>query len=93
MYLLDAHVDFTISIYIKDKRYKYVVTDFNHVSNKNGFSGGALEDDKPDCGSFNMVKKGWLQVKQQTKSTMDRLIDDLKKTMNRKLSNTEDEDW
>lgn len=93
MYLADGRVDFTISIYLKDGRYKYVITDFNHVSYKKGYSGGALEDVKPDCGTFNMMKKGWLQVKQTTKSTVDNLLADLKKTMNKTATSTDDEDW
>ncbi len=92
-YLTDSYVDFTISIYLKDGRYKYQITDFNHVSYKSGFSGGAIESKKPDCGNFNMMKKGWLQVKQQTKTTVEALIIDLKETMNNKSISSDNEDW
>ena len=54
---------------------------------------GALKDDKPDCGGMYMVKKAWLKIKQQTKSEMDSLIADLKMTMNKTATSTDDEDW
>ena len=81
MYLTDSRVDFTMTIMVKDGRYKYIVSDFNHVSFKAGYSGGSLDNEKPDCGNFNMAKKGWNQVKEQTKSTVDNLIADLKTFM------------
>lgn len=92
-YLTDSRVEFTISVYLKDGQYKYEITGFNHISYKSGFSGGALEDDKPDCGSFSMAKKGWKQVKQQTKEVTVVLIANLKVAMNKNISNIDSEDW
>ncbi len=92
LYLTDSRVDFTLSLYLKNGRYKYEITDFNHVSYKAGFSGGALEDEKPDCGSFSMTNKGWLDVKAQTKSQVETLIVDLKLKMSKTESGTGN-DW
>jgi len=94
MWLTDSQVDFTITIMVKDGRYKYIVSDFFHVStyNEKMYSGGSLDDEKPDCGTFNMAKKGWKQVKEQTKSTVDNLIADLKTFMeNGSVGN--DDNW
>lgn len=92
LYLTDSRVDFTLSIYLKDGRYKYELTDFNHVSYKSGYSGGALEDEKPNCGNFNMMKKGWIDVKEQAQSNANAIIADLKLTMNKK-ADIESDDW
>jgi len=90
MYLTDSRVDFTMTIMVKDGRYKYIVSDFNHVSFKDGYSGGSLDNEKPDCGNFNMAKKGWKQVKEQTKSTVDNLIADLKTFMEAESVDSDD---
>jgi len=92
-YQTDSHVDFTISVFVKEGRYKYTITDLEHVSNQNGYSGGALEDDKPDCGGMRMVKKGWLQVKEQTSEKVALIIADLKATMASSGNKESEEDW
>jgi hypothetical protein len=83
MYLADGRVRFTISVFTKEGRYKYEITDFVHIANDNTYSGGNLENEKPDCGNFNMVKKGWLQVKEITQTKVNDIITDLKNSMNK----------
>lgn len=92
-YLTDSRVDFSISIYIKDGRYKFVFSNFNHVSFKSGYSGGALEDEKPDCGNLFMMKAGWIDVKEQTKTNVSNLISDLKKSMVDLTKGEDKDDW
>lgn len=92
-FLGESNVDFTISIYLKDGRYKYVIADLNHVYPNGSVYGGALEDDKPDCSGFTMMKKGWVQVKEQTESAINSLINDLIITMNKKTDNASDDEW
>lgn len=92
-YQTDSHVDFTISVFVKEGRYKYTITDLEHVSNQSGYSGGALEDDKPDCGGMRMVKKGWVQVKEQTSEKVPLIIADLKATMAGSGNSEPDDDW
>ena len=87
MYLTNSVVNFTFKIQVKNGKYRYWLTDFVHVSNQQGFSGGSLEDDKPDCGTFNMMKKGWEQVKEQTDAKIKLLIVDLKREMTQKTNN------
>lgn len=86
MYLTYSRVDFTFKIQVKNGKYRYWISDFVHVSNKQGYSGGALENERPDCGTFNMMKKGWNQVKEQTDENIKLLIESLKKEMSLKTS-------
>jgi len=90
-YLTESYVEFTISIYVKNGKYKYEFTDFYHISFKPGYSGGALEDEKPDCGGMRMTKKGWKQVKEQTSIKIPSFISYLKSEMNKIAQ--KDESW
>lgn len=93
-YLTDSQVEFTISVFVKEGRYKYIITDLVHESYKGqDFSGGALENVKPDCPGMNMMKKGWKQVKEQTAERVVEIITDLKKTMAGGEGKASDDDW
>lgn len=93
-YLTDSHIDFTISVFVKDGRYKYTITDLWHISEQgDDFSGGALEDDKPDCIGLHMMKKGWKQVKEQSFEMVALVIADLKKTMSGSGQVDTEEEW
>jgi hypothetical protein len=87
MYLTDSRVEFTIKILIKDSKYRYRIMNFSHISNYDikKYSGGNLNDSKPDCGYFLMTKKGWKQVKEQTNIEINLLIISLKETINQAI--------
>lgn len=61
-----AYVEFTISIDIKDNKYRVQL--FDYVQEKGSDikspSGGSLNDDKPDGGYMNYNKKTWEKVKE-----------------------------
>tara|TARA_R110002167_G_scaffold242708_1_gene448316 strand:+ start:282 stop:791 length:510 start_codon:yes stop_codon:yes gene_type:complete len=86
--------DFTIMFTAKEGRYKYVITDISHDkrgSNLNG-SGGAIENDKPACGSMKMGKKHWGKLKEKARIELTALSDELTKYMS--ANNSEDnDDW
>lgn len=83
-------VNFTLTIQAKDGRYRYVVTDFSHDNSLSSSIGGALENEKPACGTFNMMMKHWNLYKEHTNSRVTLLIASLKKAMDVPSSKT---DW
>ncbi|MBC8397472.1 MAG: DUF4468 domain-containing protein [Flavobacteriales bacterium] len=86
--------DFTIKFTAKEGRYMYVITDISHDkrgSDLNG-SGGAIENDKPACGSMNMGKKHWEKLKEKARIELTTLSDELIKYMSANKSE-DDDDW
>ncbi len=52
--------NYTLKVYCKENRYKYEISNFIHTGeydNVNRSSGGAIENDKPDCGTMFITKK------------------------------------
>lgn len=72
-------VTFKMTIQCKDGRYKYSLTDFLHEGAQ--YSGGALENEKPDCGTFFLPKSSWNKLKKQVAETVTLMADNLKKDM------------
>jgi len=92
-YLADGKIDFTLKIQVKNGRFKYWFTDFVHASYKEGYSGGHLENDKPACGNFFMLKKGWTQVKEITDTDVKSMIISIKSALGKKLSGDAKDTW
>ena len=68
-------VRFTLKIQVKDGRYKYTFSDFNHEAyERNMGSGGDLTNKKPACGTFVMTKGYWRQIKTYTDEQVVSLI-------------------
>jgi hypothetical protein len=78
-----GYISFTLKIFCKDGRYKYVITDLVHSNpgQKNPSDGGALEDEKADCGGFYLPKKNWQQIKSYADGDIFLLLEELKKTL------------
>lgn len=82
-----GYVKFTISIYLKDGKYKYEITDFVHegiwtgAPYGNPSNGGALENEKPDCGRSVISLGKWEKVKIKANECALLLIESLKKAM------------
>lgn len=93
MYLTDGKIDFTLKVQVKDGRYKYWISNFSHKSYKEGYSGGALENEKPACGNFNMVKKGWTEVKEIADQNAKKIIKSLKDALSMKSAESEKDNW
>jgi hypothetical protein len=54
-------IHFTMKVQVKDGRYKYWISNFIHEELTHNWSGGLIENEKPDCGYYFMAKKVWLQ--------------------------------
>lgn len=68
-------VDYQVTIACKDGRYKYIITNFTHASEKG--NGGKLEGNLPECGKLILVPSAWGEIKTQTMAQMDKFIDSL----------------
>jgi hypothetical protein len=94
-----GYINYTISIYLKDGRYKYEVTDFYHTGES--FSGGRI----PDYGACEKMinttdktmgisnQKNYNQYLYQMDNHIKDLIADLKSAMIRKTTNVKNDDW
>ena len=88
-------VKFTLTISIKDFKYKYCFDSFWHdvsnMVNNNVFTPGDLRAEKPGGGILTMGMKNWIAIKVQTSQRISFLIDDLKKSM--KLQGIANDNW
>ena len=84
--------DFTINFAAKEGRYRYVITDIKHdPKTSNMKSGGAIENEKPECGTMYMFKKQWKKLKVQAHESLTAMHKDLVQYMSETAS--EEEDW
>jgi hypothetical protein len=86
--------DFTIKFTAKEGRYRYVLTDIAHDkrgSALNG-SGGAIENEKPACGSMTMFKSHWNKLKEKAHNKLTALSKDLTNHMSA-TNNEAGDDW
>ena len=89
-------VNFTLSIYLKDGKYKYEITDFVHETiMPRGYrghdrNGGALGNEIPECGKWYLNLSLWNKIKWQTKERILSTIESLKKAM---LVESAGNDW
>lgn len=90
-------VKFTVSVFVKEGRYKYIISDFIHES-FGANSIGLITLDKEYTGerkrgyTKNWYNKIWLDIKKQIDSEVMSLITSLKKTM-QKESEIENDNW
>lgn len=94
-----GYINYTISIYLKDRRYKYEISNFYHTGQL--VSGGRIEDYGPCEEMINTKKKTWGMSYQKTFNyyllqldvRVRLLIEDLKKSMAGKAPNSKKNDW
>jgi len=88
-----AHIDFTMTVFCKDNRYKFSIKPSEHIFGVgckiSGSGGGNLLNEKPDCGTFNMPKSYWNEIKSNANAEFLMFIESFKKKM---LTST-DNDW
>lgn len=81
---------YTISFESRNERFKYSITDIYH-ENYNGAEGGAIVNNKPQCGTFLMTKKEWEKLKEQAENNLNQLVVSLKTFVIENATN--EEDW
>ncbi|MCU0416898.1 MAG: DUF4468 domain-containing protein [Cytophagaceae bacterium] len=73
-------VSYAVTIAVKDGRYKYVITDLVHTSEKG--NGGGLERSIPECNKYVLTLAGWAEIKKQAETQMNTLVANIKRGMN-----------
>ena len=91
-----GYINYTISVYVKDGRYKYEVTDFHHTGQLLS-SGGSIPDMGP-CEDFlypkkKRAKKTYDYYLEQMDLNTRALILSLRESMNTQTASLESEDW
>lgn len=81
-----GYVQFTLSIYLKDGKYKYEITDFVHEGHWSSnasiqVNGGSLDNEKPESGKSYLTQKKWKEVKELTNERVLLFIESLIKAM------------
>ena len=76
-------VNFTMTLFCKDNRYKYSLKPSLHECSgcKFNCSGGDLLNEKPACGGMTMTKGSWDEIKAKANTDFLALIETLKKKM------------
>ena len=92
-----GYVNFTIKLFFKDGRYKYVFTDFRHSASHGGVDFGIVTDEVDYPGKLSYTTKGWRkkiwndlksQIAVQVEKMEVSLIDYMKET-----SESEKDSW
>lgn len=87
-------VKFTFSVFVKDGRYRYIVTDFVHKGKIKGYDGGRLEEVSPECGKSKLSGRGWVTIKNNTNKKVNDLVSELNRTIKEfKNDPANNDDW
>jgi hypothetical protein len=76
-----CYINYTITVDIKDGKYRCVVNDLSHKSCNSAASGGLLSNDKPDGGLSGIGKRNWRTIKEHSDQEVRALLLSLKKEM------------
>jgi len=94
-----GNIKYTIKIFVKEGRYKYIITDFIHdpYGNHFGKSSMGLITTEKDCPKPKPMAKGWsnkvwADIKTQIETNMISLIANLKESMS-KTTESKNDDW
>ena len=89
-------VKYTYSVFFKDGKARYIMTDFVHenADPKAAANGGRLELVSAECGSSKMSAKGWQTIKAKTGTHAKTLTDDYKRVIKEYQNNPANKtDW
>jgi hypothetical protein len=96
-YNTEGVINFTIKLFFKEGRYKYVITDFVHEPLRSGFQGFGLITTDDECpiteklGTSKWRKKVWDDIKMKIDEEVPGIIDSLKDAMKEKTE--QEDDW
>ena len=81
------NVDFTLTVDLKDGKYRVVITDLYHsgLGPQKEYAGGAIENEKPACGTFFIPKKDWDKMKEVIKKEASDYLESFKVAMNKEV--------
>lgn len=83
------NVDFTLTIDLKDGKYRAVISDLYHsgLGPQKEYAGGAIENEKPACGTLFIPKKDWEKMKVAIKNEASMYLESLKAAMQKEVKN------
>lgn len=73
----EGYVNFVYTVFFKDGKYRYVISDFVHEGKGKNPNGGKLEEKTPECGKIKMSGRGWVTIKNETHKKVKDLIESL----------------
>lgn len=76
-----CYVNYTITVDIKDGKYRCVVNDLSHKSCNSASSAGSLANEKPAGGMNGIGKRNWRTIKENSDQEVRALLLSLKKEM------------
>jgi hypothetical protein len=76
-----GNVNYTFSVFLKEGKYRFIVTDFVHAGATAAVSGGKLESATPACGPSGMTSASWVLIKKKTQGAMEAATADLKRVI------------
>jgi len=82
-YFNEGFINYVVTISAKDGKYKYEITDITHTSTRG--NGGNLENAIPECGKYTLTLEGWSTIKNQAKTELPKIVQDLKTAMDAKV--------
>lgn len=86
--------NYDIQLFVKDGKYKYNVTNLYHESYKSRLgTAGAVENEVPECGVLNMQQRYWDDLKMQAAMAFPKIVEDLKKGMEKAKEQNPEDDW
>lgn len=79
------NVDFTLTIDLKDNKYRAIISDLYHsgLGSQKEYPGGAIENEKPACGTLFIPKKDWEKMKEAIKKEATTYLEKLKVAMHK----------
>lgn len=76
-----SKVTFKLSVFTKDGKYRYIVTDFVQTGATPSVTGGKLELATPQCSLSGINAANWSYIKKRTQSAAEALVADLKRVI------------
>ncbi|MCS5489303.1 DUF4468 domain-containing protein [Algoriphagus limi] len=79
-------LNFTITIDVRENRYRCIINEIYHdgLRNQNGFVGGLLTNEKPDCGYILLTRNAWRDIKEDAPKLFEEFLKEFQSHMNSK---------
>ncbi len=88
----EGTVQFTLAVMFKDGRYRYIATDFVHVSDVKGHNGGKLEGISPECSKTKVSGRAWVHIKNTTDKRLKAFSADINRIIREHKNDPENDD-
>lgn len=76
-----GNITYSFSVFTKEGKYRFILTDVVHVGLNNAPSGGKLESATPACGPTGMTSATWVLIKKKAQTGLEAQKEDLKRVI------------